>query len=188
MARVTYRIDGPEGAPVLVLANSLGTTWAMWEPQLAAFSGRFRVLRYDHPGHGTTPAVPGPYRIEQLGADVLGLLDDIGEERASLCGLSIGGTVAMWLAAHAPERVDRLVVVLHRGRRSHRPSSGGSGPRRCGPAALASCAAHSMASLVHSRLRGTAARCGRHGRRHAGRVRPRGLRRLLRGHRRHGPR
>jgi 3-oxoadipate enol-lactonase/4-carboxymuconolactone decarboxylase len=106
----SYRIDGPEGAPLLVLANSLGTTSAMWEPQLGVLTGRFRVVRYEHRGHGGRPAPPGPYTIEQLAGDVLEVLDAVGEERASLCGLSLGGMVAMWLAAHAGERVERLVL------------------------------------------------------------------------------
>jgi 3-oxoadipate enol-lactonase / 4-carboxymuconolactone decarboxylase len=106
----SYRVDGPDGAPLVVLANSLGTTSAMWEPQLQFLTGRFRVVRYEHRGHGGTPAPPGPYSIEQLGGDVLDLLDAVGEERASLCGISLGGMVAMWLGAHAAERVDRLVL------------------------------------------------------------------------------
>ena len=106
-----YRIDGPPGAPVLVLANSLGTTSAMWEPQMPALTGRFRVVRYEHRGHGGSPAPPGPYRIGQLGADVLELIDAVGADRVSMCGISLGGMVAMWLAAHAPERIDRLVLA-----------------------------------------------------------------------------
>ena len=106
-----HRVDGPEGAPVLVLANSLGTSWAMWDPQMPTLASRFRVVRYEHRGHGGTPAPPGPYRIEQLGGDVLELLDALGAEAASVCGVSLGGMVAMWLAAHAPERIDRLVLA-----------------------------------------------------------------------------
>ncbi len=110
MVAVAHRVDGPEGAPVLLLANSLGTTWDMWGPQIPALTARFRVVRYDHRGHGASPCEPGPYRIEDLAGDALGLLDRLGVERASVCGLSLGGMVAMWLAAHAPERVDRLVL------------------------------------------------------------------------------
>jgi 3-oxoadipate enol-lactonase/4-carboxymuconolactone decarboxylase len=105
-----WRVDGPEAAPLLVLANSLGTTSDMWEPQLPVLTGRFRVLRYEHPGHGGAPSGPGPYTIEQLAGGVLALLDALGEQRASMCGLSLGGMVAMWLAAHQPERIDRLVL------------------------------------------------------------------------------
>jgi 3-oxoadipate enol-lactonase / 4-carboxymuconolactone decarboxylase len=105
-----YQVDGPQGAPVLVLANSLGTTSAMWEPQLRPLTGLFRVVRYEHRGHGGTPTPLGPYTIGQLGGDVVDLLDAVGAERASLCGLSLGGMVAMWLASHVPERVERLVL------------------------------------------------------------------------------
>src|SRR5579875_538670 len=84
--RIAYRFDGPADAPVLVLSNSLGTTLSMWEPQVAAFSRRFRVLRYDSRGHGASAVTPGPYTIEQLGRDVVGLLDRLGVERAHFCG------------------------------------------------------------------------------------------------------
>jgi 3-carboxy-cis,cis-muconate cycloisomerase/3-oxoadipate enol-lactonase len=109
-ARLAYELGGPEQAPVLVLGNSVGTTMAMWDDQLLALSGRFRVLRYDHRGHGASEAPPGPYRIEQLGDDLLGLLDELGLDRVSFCGLSLGGMIGIWLAANAPERVDRLVL------------------------------------------------------------------------------
>ncbi len=110
MATVSFRVDGPAGAPLLILSGSLGTTSDMWGPQMARLSGRFRVVRYDHRGHGSSPTAPGPYTIEGLAGDVVELMDAIGETRSSLCGLSLGGMVAMWLAAHLPERVDRLVL------------------------------------------------------------------------------
>jgi 3-oxoadipate enol-lactonase len=103
-------LEGPEDAPVLVLSNSLGTTLAMWDEQAPALSERFRLLRYDHRGHGGSPVPPGPYKIEDLGRDVLVLLDRLEVGRFSFCGLSIGGMVGMWLAGEAPERVERLVV------------------------------------------------------------------------------
>ncbi|MCI0688462.1 MAG: 3-oxoadipate enol-lactonase [Sporichthyaceae bacterium] len=103
--------DGPVDGPAVVLASSLGTTWAMWEPQLPALAGRFRVIRYDHRGHGRSPVPPGPYRIDDLGTDLLALLDRLGLDRAHICGISLGGMVAMWLAAHAPDRVDRLALL-----------------------------------------------------------------------------
>ena len=104
------RWDGPEGAPVLVLSHSVGLSMALWEPQMEVFSRDFRVLRYDHRGHGGSPVPPGPYRIEDLGQDLVRLLDRLGLERVAFCGLSLGGMVGMWLAANAPERVDRLVL------------------------------------------------------------------------------
>ena len=107
---VHYLLEGPEDALVLVLSNSLGTTLAMWDEQAPALSERFRLLRYDHRGHGGSPVPPGPYKIEDLGRDVLVLLDRLEVERFSFCGLSIGGVVGMWLAREAPERVERLVL------------------------------------------------------------------------------
>lgn len=106
-----YLLEGPEDAPVLVLSNSLGTSMEMWDAQASDLRGRFRLLRYDTRGHGRSPAPPGPYAIEDLGRDVVSLLDNLGIGRASFCGLSVGGMTGMWLAAEAPERIDRLVLV-----------------------------------------------------------------------------
>lgn len=105
-----HRLDGPSGAPVLVLSNSLGTSLGMWDDQLPALADQFRVLRYDQRGHGRTAAPPGPYTVAELGRDALGLLDRLGFERVSFCGASLGGMAAMWLAINAPERIDRLVL------------------------------------------------------------------------------
>jgi 3-oxoadipate enol-lactonase/4-carboxymuconolactone decarboxylase len=108
----TFRVDGPTGAPALVLANSLGTSASMWDQQMPALSPRFRVVRYEHRGHGGIPAaVPGPYSIADLGGDLVDLLDHLGIERASICGVSLGGMAALWVAAQRPERVDRLVLA-----------------------------------------------------------------------------
>ena len=105
-----HRFDGPEDAPVLVLSSSLGTTNEMWEPQLPALTESFRVLRHDRRGHGRSEVPPGPYTIADLGRDVLELLDSLELERVSYCGLSIGGMDGMWIAANAPERLDRLCL------------------------------------------------------------------------------
>lgn len=107
---VHHTFAGPEEAGVVVLSNSLGTTLEMWEPQAAVLARDLRVLRYDMRGHGRSPVPETPYSIADLGADLVALLDRHGIERASLCGVSLGGMVSMWAAAHAPERVDRLVL------------------------------------------------------------------------------
>ena len=108
--RLSASVTGSAGAPVLVLGNSLGTTAELWDPQLAALTARFRVVRYEHRGHGGSPAPPGPYTIAELGADVLALLDGLGIEAASYCGVSLGGMVGMWLAAAAPSRIEALAL------------------------------------------------------------------------------
>ncbi len=105
-----YRFDGPEDAPVLLLSNSLATTNEMWEPQLAGLTAHFRVLRYDRRGHGRSAVPPAPYSIAAMAGDVLELLDSLELERVSYCGLSIGGMDAMWTAANAAERIDRLAL------------------------------------------------------------------------------
>jgi 3-oxoadipate enol-lactonase len=103
-------MTGPPGAPVLVLGNSLGTTGELWEPQLGPLSRRFRIVRYEHRGHGGSPAPPGPYAIADLGADVLALLDARAIGTARYCGVSLGGMVGMWLAANAPDRIEALAL------------------------------------------------------------------------------
>lgn len=103
--------DGPESAPPLLLLGSLGSTWAMWDSQVPALSAHLRVVRADHRGHGRSPVPPGPYALDDLVADVVLLLDELGIQRASVAGLSLGGMVAMRLAALHPERVDRLALL-----------------------------------------------------------------------------
>lgn len=109
--RLAYRFDGPEGAPVLLLSNSLGTTMEMWAPQMAAFTQRFRVLRYDSRGHGQSDAPAGAYSMDRLGRDAVLLLDAVGVERADFCGLSKGGMVGQWLGVRAPERIGKLILA-----------------------------------------------------------------------------
>jgi 3-oxoadipate enol-lactonase len=109
--RLHHVIDGPVDAPTLVLGGSLGSTLEMWAPQVPALSDRLRIVRYDHRGHGGSPSPRGPYQLDELGVDVLELMDRLAVERAHLAGLSLGGMVAMWLAVHAPDRVDRLALL-----------------------------------------------------------------------------
>jgi len=105
-----HRLDGAADAPVVMLSNSLGTALEMWDDHVPILGERFRVLRYDQRGHGRSPAPLGPYSIDALGRDALELIDRLGLERVSFCGVSLGGMVGMWLAASAPERIDRLVL------------------------------------------------------------------------------
>ena len=104
---VHHEVTGPADAPVVVLSNSLGTTLAMWDRQLEALAG-YRVVRYDLRGHGRSPVPDGPSTIADLGGDLVALLDRLEIERASLVGVSLGGMISLWIAAHHPDRVDRL--------------------------------------------------------------------------------
>jgi len=109
-AQMHYDLSGPASAPVLVFSNSLGTNIKMWTPQVEALGERYRILRYDTRGHGQSAVTPGPYRISQLADDVLGLLDRLGIEKVSFCGLSMGGMVGMTLALRVPERIRKVVL------------------------------------------------------------------------------
>lgn len=107
---LNYQLDGPENAPVLVLSNSLGTDLGMWDAQVAAWSEHFRVLRYDTRGHGGSSVTEGPYSIEQLGRDVLALLDALDIAKAHFVGLSMGGLIGQWLGINAGERLLSLTL------------------------------------------------------------------------------
>jgi 3-oxoadipate enol-lactonase len=106
-----HTFEGAPSADVVVLSNSLGTAMRMWQPQAEALASTHRLLRYDLRGHGRSPVPPPPYTLADLGADLIALLDRHGIDRASLCGVSLGGMVSMWVAAHAPERVARVALV-----------------------------------------------------------------------------
>ncbi|EQL44642.1 3-oxoadipate enol-lactonase [Pseudomonas aeruginosa VRFPA03] len=110
-ASLAYRLDGAAEKPLLALSNSIGTTLHMWDAQLPALTRHFRVLRYDARGHGASSVPPGPYTLARLGEDVLELFDALEVRRAHFLGLSLGGIVGQWLALHAPQRIERLVLA-----------------------------------------------------------------------------
>ena len=107
---VHYDLAGPAGAPVVMFANSLGTSLQVWDPQAAALAGSYGVLRYDKRGHGLTECPHGACTVELLADDARALLDALGIERVHFCGLSIGGMIGQALAARSPERVASLVL------------------------------------------------------------------------------
>ena len=130
-----HRLEGPDGAPVVMFSNSLGTTLAMWDDQAAALADRYRVLRYDTAGTARSPVPPGPYTVDDLADDALALLDQLGIERVAFCGLSLGGAVGDDARA-AGARADRAArALLARRCSSGRPSSGSSARRPCAPRA-----------------------------------------------------
>ena len=83
----------------------------MWDLQVADLLPHFQVLRYDTRGHGASDAPAGDYSVEMLGGDILGLADALGISQFAFCGLSMGGAVGQWVAAHARERVTHLMVA-----------------------------------------------------------------------------
>ncbi|MGI8527316.1 MAG: 3-oxoadipate enol-lactonase [Pseudolabrys sp.] len=108
--KINVEVEGPADAPVLMLSNSLGTNLHMWDPQMPEWSKRFRVVRYDRRGHGKSAVPAGPYSMEMLGRDVLGILDALKIKKTNWCGLSMGGMVGQWLGANAPDRIEKLVL------------------------------------------------------------------------------
>lgn len=109
-AALHYQLDGPSGGPVLVLLNALGTTVNLWDVQLPALCRYFRVVRYDHPGHGGSDPSSGPRSVDGLADDLLRMLDGLGIAKVHLCGISLGAMISISIAARFPERVDRLAL------------------------------------------------------------------------------
>jgi 3-oxoadipate enol-lactonase len=109
-ASLHYQFDGAGSAPVILFSNSLGTNLHMWDAQRSTLSKTYRVLRYDSRGHGQSEATPGPYTIEMLGKDAIGLLDALNIRRVLCCGLSLGGVIAQWLGVHARDRLNAIVI------------------------------------------------------------------------------
>jgi 3-oxoadipate enol-lactonase len=106
-----YRFDGVDGAPVIMLSNSLGSTLEMWEPQVVALMDRYRVLLYDNRGHGRSQAPQGPYTLERIATDARELIEGLGVGPVLWCGVSLGGMVGMWLAANAPHVLRRAILA-----------------------------------------------------------------------------
>lgn len=109
--RLQCTVEGAAGAPPLLLIHSLGTTSTLWDSQLARWRQSCRVIRFDIRGHGGSDAPGGDYTLDTMGHDALRVLDEVGVPHAHVCGVSIGGLVALWLGIHAPDRVGRLVAA-----------------------------------------------------------------------------
>ncbi|WP_168396557.1 3-oxoadipate enol-lactonase [Acinetobacter indicus] len=109
-AEINYQTFGDATKPALVFSNSLGTNFKMWQPQIDHFQQDFFVICYDTRGHGASSAPQGPYTLDQLGQDVVNLLDHLNIEKAAFCGISMGGLTGQWLAINKPERFSHVVV------------------------------------------------------------------------------
>ena len=108
--RLYYSLEGDKDKPVVLLSNSLGADASMWDAQVPALLRSFRVLRYDTRGHGQSGMPDGAYMLDELGSDVLRIMDHAAVETAHLCGVSLGGLTAMWVALHAPFRLRSVVL------------------------------------------------------------------------------
>jgi 3-oxoadipate enol-lactonase len=108
--RINYVLSGKKGAPVVALSHSLGSSLEMWHPQIAVLEPHYQVLRYDMRGHGKTDVPRGPYSLELLAEDVVGLLDALRIERIHFIGLSIGGMIGQSLALSQVRRLQTLIL------------------------------------------------------------------------------
>jgi 3-oxoadipate enol-lactonase len=109
--RLNVSVEGSDYAPTLLMMHSIGCDLTLWDPQAAALAGSFRIVRYDARGHGGSDAPKGDYTVDRLGLDALAILDAVGAQSAYCCGLSLGGITAQWLALHASDRVEGIVIA-----------------------------------------------------------------------------
>ncbi len=100
----------PDGVP-LIFSNSLGTDLSLWDGQINALSDDFRIIRYDTRGHGRSGVPTSAFGFDQLGKDVLAILDHLDIRKAAFCGISMGGATGLWLSAYAPDRFSKIIVA-----------------------------------------------------------------------------
>jgi 3-oxoadipate enol-lactonase len=108
--QTNYELSGRKGAPVVMFSHSLGSSLVMWDPQMEALEIEFQVLRYDIRGHGRTEGPTGPYTLELLGEDAIGLLDALRIEKVHWVGLSMGGMVGQSIALNYADRLLSLAL------------------------------------------------------------------------------
>ena len=108
--QINYDVSGKQGAQVVMLSHSLGSSLAMWDAQMEALELHYKVLRYDMRGHGGSDAPQGAYTLGQLGEDAVGLLDALNIEVVHWVGLSMGGMIGQYLALNYADRLRSLVL------------------------------------------------------------------------------
>ena len=106
---INYTDSGGEG-PAVVFSHGYLMDQTMFDRQVATFAPEYRVITWDQRGHGDTSAI-GAFTYWDSAADLLGLLDQLGVERALLAGMSQGGFLSLRAALSAPDRVRALVLI-----------------------------------------------------------------------------
>lgn len=110
-AAIHYRWDGPDSGPVVMMSHSLASDLGMWDPQVDPLvASGYRVLRYDHRGHGRSAVTPGPYTIDRLTSDAVALMDGLKLDRVHFVGLSMGGMVGQRLGGAHGHRLNSLTL------------------------------------------------------------------------------
>ena len=110
-SRLYWRSDGLDERPALLLLNSIGTDLNLWDRAVPHLTPQFRVLRMDARGHGASEATGDDYSMALLARDAATVLDAAGVDQAVVCGVSLGGMIAMQLALDAPHRIAGLVLA-----------------------------------------------------------------------------
>jgi 3-oxoadipate enol-lactonase len=108
--QMNYELSGKKDTPVVILSHSLGSSLVMWDPQMKILEPHFQVLRYDIRGHGRSEASAGPYTLELLGNDAIGLLDALRIDRVHWIGLSMGGMIGQSIALNQRNRLRSLAL------------------------------------------------------------------------------
>ncbi len=114
MTKTAYVLEGKLGAPVLLVANSLGANYSMWDPQIEEWKKSFQVLRYNYRGHGGTTSVGNFATSQDLADDVNELLDALNIKEIYWVGLSLGAMLGLYFAAHYPQKVKALASACFR--------------------------------------------------------------------------
>lgn len=97
--------------PALVLSNSIGADFHMWDEFVSLMQNKVRIIRYDTRGHGRSDIGSEPFTMEMLARDVISILDNLEVSRAFICGLSLGGLTAQWLGITYPERFSGMILA-----------------------------------------------------------------------------
>lgn len=100
----------PGAGRPLLLVHPIGASLRFWDGLMPCLAGGPPVLRPDLRGHGLSPVTPGDYSLDQLADDLIAFADRQALDTFDLCGVSLGGMVALAVAARAPARVHRAVV------------------------------------------------------------------------------
>ncbi|MGB1234242.1 MAG: 3-oxoadipate enol-lactonase [Planktomarina sp.] len=108
--RLYYTDEGPKDGPVVMFANSLGTTTAMWDQMVSHLPAGLRIIRYDKRGHGQSDVPKPPYSMGTLIKDVEGLIEHLAVRDIAFVGLSIGGMIAQGLATKRPDLIKAMVL------------------------------------------------------------------------------
>ncbi len=108
--KIHYEIFERIGAPSVILSHSLGSSMILWDPQMEALKPYFQILRYDIRGHGKSEGGRGPFTLEQLGEDAIGLLNHLGIKQVHWIGISMGGMIGQAVALRYPSRLKTLVL------------------------------------------------------------------------------